>query len=128
MELDRTIIFVGIGGMLGSIARYVMALYLSRTFPSAFPYGTFAVNIAGCLVIGIVYGISERFHWLTPEWRFFLATGFCGGFTTFSSFAYENILLLQDKDYLTFAAYAVLSFVLCLIAVFAGLLLTRGQI
>lgn len=123
--MDRTIIFVGIGGMLGSISRYLAALFLTKTFPSEFPYGTFAVNVVGCLIIGVVYGLSQRFDWLTPEWRFFLATGFCGGFTTFSSFAYENILLLQDKDYLTFATYAVLSFVLCLAAALLGLLITR---
>ena len=124
--MDRTIILVGIGGMLGSIARYLIAFFLTRSIPSAFPYGTFAVNVFGCLIIGTVYGLSARFDWLTPEWRFLLATGFCGGFTTFSSFAYENIVLLQDRDYLTFAAYAVLSFVICLSAVFTGLLLTRG--
>jgi len=100
--------------MLGSIARYLAALLLTKAIPSAFPYGTFGVNIIGCLVIGIVYGLSQRFDWLTPEWRLFLATGFCGGFTTFSSFAYENIALLQDRNYLTFGMYAVLSFVFCL--------------
>ena len=124
--MDRTIILVGTGGMLGSIARYFAAVILTRAIPSAFPYGTFAVNILGCLIIGVVYGCAQRFDWLTPEWRLFLATGFCGGFTTFSSFAYENIVLLQDRDYLTFAAYAVLSFVVCLAATFLGLFVTRG--
>ena len=123
--MDRTIIFVGVGGLLGSIARYLAAFFLTRAIPSAFPYGTFAVNVVGCLIIGIVYGLSQRFDWLNPEWRLFLATGFCGGFTTFSSFAYENIVLLQDRDYLTFAAYAVLSFVVCLAAAFAGFALAR---
>lgn len=124
--MDRTIIFVGIGGMLGSIARYLAAFFLTKAIPSTFPYGTFAVNVVGCLIIGAVFGLSQRYDWLTPEWRLFLATGFCGGFTTFSSFAYENIVLLQDRDYLTFAAYAALSFVVCLAATFVGLILTRG--
>jgi fluoride exporter len=123
--MDRTIIFVGIGGMLGSIARYLAALAITKAAPAAFPYGTFAVNVAGCLMIGVILGLSQRYEWLTPEWRFFLVTGFCGGFTTFSSFAYENILLLQNKQYTTFAAYALLSFGLCLGAVLAGLFLTR---
>jgi fluoride exporter len=84
------------------------------------------VNVLGCLIIGVVFGLSERFDWMTPEWRFFLATGFCGGFTTFSAFALENIILLQNRDYFTFAIYAVLSFALCLAAAFTGLLITRG--
>jgi CrcB protein len=123
--MDRFVILVGIGGLLGSIARYLAASFITKTFLFAFPYGTFAVNVVGCLIIGIIFGLSERFEWL-PEWRLFLATGFCGGFTTFSSFAYENIVLLQDKDYFTFAAYSILSFVLGLAATFAGLFLTRG--
>ena len=123
--MDRTIIYVGLGGMLGSIARYLMALVITKAAPAAFPYGTLAVNVAGCLAIGVIFGLSQRYEWLTPEWRFFLVTGFCGGFTTFSSFAYENFLLLQNKEYTAFAAYAVLSFVMCLGAVFAGLALAR---
>lgn len=123
--MNRSVILVGIGGLLGSIARYLAASFITKTFPSAFPYGTFGVNITGCLIIGIVFGLSERFDWL-PEWRLFLATGFCGGFTTLSSVAYENIVLLQDKDYLTFASYSILSFVTGLTATFIGLSLTRG--
>lgn len=123
--MDRSVIFIGIGGMLGSIARYLAALLLTKTTPSTFPYGTFVVNVLGCLAIGVIYGLSERFGWFSSELRLFLATGFCGGFTTFSSFAYENIQLLQDKDYLTFAAYSGLSFVLGLLAAFLGLSLTK---
>jgi CrcB protein len=123
--MNRSVILVGIGGLLGSIARYLVASFITSTISSAFPYGTFVVNITGCLIIGIIFGLSERFDWL-PEWRLFLATGFCGGFTTLSSVAYENIVLLQDKDYLTFASYSILSFVLGLTATFIGLSLTRG--
>lgn len=123
--MDRTILYVGLGGMLGSMARYAATLAITKVFPTPFPYGTFAVNIAGCLVIGLIFGWSQRYEWLTPEWRFFLATGFCGGFTTFSSFALENMLLLHDRHYVTFAAYAILSFVLCMAAVFAGFAVAR---
>lgn len=123
--MNRFVILVGIGGLFGSIARYLAASFLTKTFPTAFPYGTFAVNVVGCLIIGVIFGLSERFDWLL-EWRLLLATGFCGGFTTFSSFAYENIILLQDKDYLTFASYSILSFALGLAATFIGLSLTKG--
>jgi CrcB protein len=123
--MSRIFLLIGAGGFIGSIARYATASWLTKLFPSAFPYGTFAANIIGCLIIGIVYGLSERFSWLTPEWRFFLATGLCGGYTTFSSFAYENIQLFQQGFYLTFAAYSISSFALGLGAAFAGLFLTK---
>ncbi|MEO8648110.1 MAG: fluoride efflux transporter CrcB [Acidobacteriota bacterium] len=123
--MGRNIILVGVGSLIGGTCRYLAALFITETFRSAFPYGTFAVNIVGCLAIGVIYGLAERFDWFSPDLRLFLATGFCGGFTTFSSFAYENIQLLQDKDYLTFGAYSGLSFVLGLLAAFIGLSLAK---
>ncbi|MBS1624701.1 MAG: fluoride efflux transporter CrcB [Bacteroidetes bacterium] len=123
--MNRQLILIGLGGMMGSVARYLMAGYLSKLMPSAFPYGTFAVNIIGCLIVGIIYGLSARFYWLTPEWRFFLATGFCGGYTTFSSFAFENIQLIQQSNYVVFILYGIASFGIGLLAVFAGLSLTK---
>ena len=99
---------------------------VARVVLTAFPYGTFAVNIVGCLAIGLVYGLAERFEWFSADLRLFLATGFCGGFTTFSSFAYENIELLQDKDYLTFGAYSALSVALGLGAAVLGLSLAKA--
>lgn len=123
--MSRILFLIGTGGLIGSIARYLAATYFTKVFPSAFPYGTFVVNIVGCLIIGIIFGLSERFSWLTPEWRMFLATGFCGGFTTFSSFAYENIKLIQEGNYLIFATYSIASFALGLLAVFIGLTLIK---
>ena len=123
--MKTNIILIAIGGLLGSVARYLSVVYISKLIPNQFPFGTFAVNIIGCLVIGIIYGISLRYLWLTPEWRLFLATGFCGGFTTFSAFALENVQLLQQSNYTTFALYSTTSFILGLAAVFAGLLLTK---
>lgn len=123
--MSRILFLIGMGGLIGSIGRYLTASYFTKIFPSAFPYGTFAVNVIGCLLIGIVYGFSERFNWFTPEWRLFMATGVCGGYTTFSSFAYENIKLLQEGNYLTFAVYSIISFILCLITSFLGLTLTK---
>ena len=122
----KTILIVGIGGFLGSILRYLTTTIFSRHFHYPyFPYGTLVVNVFGCLLIGIIYGLAERFHVLTPHWRLFLATGFCGGFTTFSAFAYENILLLQQSNYAAFALYSIVSFALCLAAVFGGLQLIK---
>ena len=124
--MNRNIILVAVGSLLGGAGRYLIALLVTRAFLTAFPFGTFIVNIAGCLAIGVIYGLSERFDWFSPDLRLFLATGFCGGFTTFSSFAYENIQLLQDRDYLTFGAYTVLSVAVGLLASFLGLVLARA--
>lgn len=117
----KSLFIVGAGGFLGSTARYLAAVLMSRNTDSTFPYSTFIVNITGCLLIGLVYGCGEKYSWLTPEWRLFLATGFCGGYTTFSAFAYENTSLLHKADYLTFATYSVLSFAVGLLAVGVGL-------
>ena len=123
--MRKNIILIGIGGMGGSIARYLTATYFAKVIPAHFPYGTFAVNIIGCLLIGLVFGLSQRFDWFTDDWRIFLATGFCGGYTTFSAFAIENVQLLQNSNYLTFAAYSIASFTLGLLAVFIGLSLAK---
>ncbi len=122
----KTLVIIGIGGLLGSVCRYLVSFYVTKNIPAAFPYGTFIVNITGCLLIGLIYGFSERFSWVTPEWRLFLATGFCGGFTTFSAFAFENTRLLQTGQYLTFGLYSIASFALGLLAVFAGLSIAKG--
>lgn len=123
--MNRILLLISIGGLLGRACCYVATTFFTKALPSTFPYGTFFVNISGCLLIGVFYGLSGRYEWLTPEWRTFLTTGFCGGYTTFSSFAYENITLLQTEQYFTFAAYSIASFALGLLAVLGGLLLTN---
>lgn len=110
--MNRIWLIIGLGGFLGSVARYFTALQFTKWFPSAFPWGTFVVNIVGCLLIGLIYGFAERYQWSTPALRLFLATGFCGGFTTFSSFAFENVQLIQTGSFGVLAAYTVASVVL----------------
>lgn len=110
--------------MVGSIARYLTVAYLTDKTQTSFPIGTFTVNIVGCLLIGVIAGLSERFN-LLPEYRVFLTAGICAGFTTFSSFAFENVSLLQDRDYITFFLYTALSFVLGMAATILGLFVTR---
>jgi len=122
----RNLIFVAIGGALGSIGRFLLVGVVVQLLPYAFPFGTFIVNIVGCFVMGAVVGLAERYISLDHQWRIFLTAGFCGGFTTFSAFAFENVELLLDKNYGTFAAYSIASFIVCIAAALGGLILTRG--
>jgi CrcB protein len=116
----KIILIAGTGGFIGTVARFLASRYLQNLFLSAFPFGTFIVNITGCLLIGILFGISEKGNLLAPEWRMFLTVGFCGGFTTFSTFAGENIALLREGDFLYFALYTGLSVFLGLMATYLG--------
>jgi len=116
---------IALGGALGSLSRYGVQTFVYRVYPFVFPFGTFLVNVAGCLLIGMIYGLSEKGNLLSPEWRLFLTTGFCGGFTTFSTFAYENANLVQGSEYLYTALYILGSVVLGIGAVFLGILLIR---
>ena len=111
---------VGFGGFLGSIARYAAGLLIPRTSTETFPMSTFLVNIFGSLLIGLFYGISAKNNWLNPEWRLFLTTGFCGGFTTFSTFSYESLGLIESGNTTTALIYIVSSFVFGLLAAWLG--------
>ncbi len=121
----KSLLFIGTGGFFGSISRFLASRYIQNNFPSAFPFGTFFVNIAGCFLIGLIYGFSERTSLLTPGWKMFLTIGFCGGFTTFSTFANENLALLRDGEFLHFFLYTGLSVFLGITATFFGVLITK---
>jgi CrcB protein len=98
---------------------------MQSSYPHAFPLGTFTVNILGCLLIGLIYGLSEKSPAITMGWRLFLAVGFCGGFTTFSTFANENLALLRDGEFFYFFLYTGLSVVLGITATFLGVIITK---
>jgi CrcB protein len=125
MDMIKSLLFIGTGGFLGSISRFLASKYLQNNFPSAFPIGTFFVNITGCLLIGLIYGFSERSSLLSPGWKLFLTVGFCGGFTTFSTFANENLALLRDGEFFHFLVYTGLSVFLGIAATFFGVLITK---
>lgn len=121
----KLFLLVGMGGFIGSVLRYATGIAASKFLKLSFPYGTFIVNILGCLLIGLILGTSEKENWMNDNWRIFLAIGFCGGFTTFSSFAYENLSMLQHQNYSGFFLYTAGSLMLGLLAVWGGLILSK---
>ena len=121
----RAIILVGAGGGIGSIFRYLTSVIVSKYFHAAFPLATFIANILGCLIIGLLLGFFERHQLANPDLKYLFVTGFCGGFTTFSTFAAENYNLFQSENSLTAFAYIAASVLVGLLAVWAGVALTK---
>lgn len=120
------ILLVGAGGAVGSVARFLSQQMIARYYPSSFPWGTLIVNIVGCFIIGIVYAFGEKGNLLSPEMRLLLATGFCGGFTTFSTFAYENISLMREGELLYTFLYIAASIIVGFLAAYIGVLIVKS--
>lgn len=122
----QTLLYVGIGGAVGAMARYLVGVQALRTFGSGWPYGTFAVNVAGGLLMGLLAGVLAHRGGLDQErWRLLLGVGVLGGFTTFSAFSLELALMLEKRAFAPAAVYALASVTLSTLALFAGLLLAR---
>ncbi|WP_432413006.1 fluoride efflux transporter CrcB [Rasiella sp. SM2506] len=120
----KQLFLVFLGGGLGSSLRYIVGSYLNSN-NTGIPYGTFLANILGSLFIGIILGLAAKNEALSQNTILFLATGFCGGFTTFSTFAYENHIFLKSGDFTSFAIYTIASFIFGFAAVFFGIWLVR---
>jgi CrcB protein len=120
----KQVLLVFLGGGFGSVLRYLIGKFLNNT-ENGIPYGTFAANILGSLLIGIILGLAAKNDTLTQNQTLLLATGFCGGFTTFSTFAYENHVFLKSGDFTSFAIYTIASFIIGFLAVFAGMYLVK---
>ena len=123
----QAMLLVGAGGAIGAMLRYGVSTIVGKLWPSDFPVATLVINIAGSLVMGLLVGWLAR---AMPAWaaeaRLFVAVGVLGGFTTFSAFSLEAILLLERGAPVQAALYVLLSVALCLVGLYLGLLMTRG--
>lgn len=120
----KQILLVFIGGGFGSALRFLLGKWLNNS-ENGIPYGTFAANIIGSLLIGIILGLAAKNDSISESQTILLATGFCGGFTTFSTFAYENHVFLKSGDFTSFAIYTIVSFSIGFLAVFGGMYLVK---
>ena len=119
-KMIKAMIIAGIGGFVGTCLRYLTGRLCHLWDVGGFPLGTFVVNVVGSFIIGALLGLAERNNMITPTMNVLLVTGFCGGFTTFSSFADDIFLMLQQRHWTMFALYTGLSIILGVIMVWAG--------
>lgn len=115
----KILMAIGTGSFIGGVLRYLLSQLVQTKFLSTFPFGTLTVNIIGCFLIGLVFGLTDRGS-LTQEWRLFLATGLLGGFTTFSAFSIESLGLFRDGQFFYAIAYISSSLVAGIIATYIG--------
>ena len=121
----RLILLVGAGGFVGAVARYLVGGWVQRLLPAAFPYGTLAVNVLGSLLLGAVYELGTARGALDPQLRLMLAVGVLGAFTTFSTFSLETLNLLREGSVLMAGANVLTNILVCLAAVWLGVVLVR---
>lgn len=119
-------LWIAVGAVAGASARYFLSGLIARNFSTTFPYGTLLINITGSLVLGFFLVYSSERVLLDPRWRLLVAIGFCGSYTTFSSYAFESFALMEQGQWLLMSANILVSNALCLAAVLAGAALARG--
>lgn len=119
-------LIVGTGGFIGSVMRYLVQVFVEKGMTTTFPWGTFIANVVGSFIIGIVFGLAEKGNVLSAEWRMFLAVGICGGFTTFSSFAYNNLNMIKEHSLLQLLWNVGGSLFFGILAVYLGIILVKA--
>jgi fluoride exporter len=120
--------YIAAGSALGGVSRYLLGGMVQRILDTTFPAGTLAVNLTGSFLLGLFLRYALDTPTLTPEVRAFLTIGFCGGYTTFSTFSYETVAMLEDGEWARAGLYAALSVLLALGATILGFLVARGVI
>ena len=119
-------LWIALGAVVGASARYFVSGYIARIFSTTFPYGTLVINITGSLVLGFFLILAGERMLLDPRWRLLIAIGFCGSYTTFSSYAFETFALMEQGQWLLMAWNILASNALCLAGVLAGAAIARG--
>jgi len=120
--------YIAVGSALGGMSRFLLGGAIQRAGGASFPLGTLVINITGSFLLGLFLRYAVDTPTLTPEWRAFLTVGFCGGYTTFSTFSYETVALLEDGQWGRAAAYVGLSLGLALVGVLLGFATARGAV
>jgi fluoride exporter len=118
-------LWISLGAIIGACARYFLSGYIARIFSPLFPYGTLIINITGSLVLGFFLILTSERMLVDPRWRLLLAVGFCGSYTTFSSYAFETFAYMEQGQWLLMALNVLASNVLCLLAVLGGAAFAR---
>ncbi len=121
----QTILFISLGAIVGANLRYFAGQYVAKLIPSNLPYGTLAINVTGSFILGFFLIWTTERVLADPRWRLLIAIGFCGGYTTFSSYAYETFALFEQGQWLASAANILMTNVLCLAGTAAGAILAR---
>jgi fluoride exporter len=119
-------LWISLGAVVGACARYFLSGFVARYVSATFPYGTLIINITGSLVLGFFLIYSTERVLLDPRWRLFVAVGFCGSYTTFSSYAFESFALMEQSQWLMMGLNILGNNALCLAAVFGGAALAKG--
>ena len=121
----KTILYIAFGGAIGSVLRFLTSLFVAKFWQNHFPLATFLTNVVGCFLIGIFIGYLDKNNLTDSNLKWFLITGFCGGFTTFSTFGLENFNLFQSNNSFLAFAYIASSIIAGLFAVWLGLFLSK---